>query len=584
MSIEKLMKKRIDKNLDQIVKTTYKTKSEDKIVENVSKKKRPFPLWAKITIPVTATALVATLAVPILVKNLNNLEKMIAKLSGTYVDMEGVKAFGIGNMPEDGKGPLKLKTIHYLNNSSDEEPTGDIDSSDDNDNNDGSSYSWTSEEQEQYEWEQDYDWDPTKANVLITLDDDGKPTEVVYERTNDKGVVKQNKLGNAASMYVSKNFTYVMYVDDSEWSFWQEINYAQEIRSPSGFYCHHESMQTIIIHNETGKVFALKDIIPQVNYYSGAMNYTMQVDPTKDDFLHINPMYGNEMTQWYKLLYKEEEGLIYKFVLPEETTFRRVYEAREDKYNQTYLLVSEGSYDIGQAYSSDIVNLSVYQVYGDTLLFNGSNALLYGSDNRMYAVVNDRLKVFGEGFSLNNIEVNLEVNLEGMANEFYSTFNDVECLNGICYHYGNGYLYSAFGEVWKVDENGLLHEKQNLEGTFAEYAYDGFMINGEIIGFVEYSQERYGHGGKVVQFEFNVVDEVPTIVKHEIIEATEINCYGHRIIIYQDDAGRMGRGYTKLFLLTVVDGTASARLVAYENNGGMIGVAGQITEPLLLSE
>ena len=36
-----------------------------------------------------------------------------------------------------------------LNNSSDEEPTGDIDSSDDNDNNDESSYSWTSEEQEQ---------------------------------------------------------------------------------------------------------------------------------------------------------------------------------------------------------------------------------------------------------------------------------------------------------------------------------------------------------------------------------------------------------------------------------------------------
>ena len=135
-----------------------------------------------------------------------------------------------------------------------------------------------------YDWESDYDWDPTKANVLISINEDGKVKEVVYERTNDRGQVRQDVLGNAAAVYVSNSFTYVMYVNDSEWDFWKRINFAQEMRTFNGFHCHHERMQTIVIHNETGKVFALNDLFSQVNENSGKKYHTMQVDPFREDF------------------------------------------------------------------------------------------------------------------------------------------------------------------------------------------------------------------------------------------------------------------------------------------------------------
>ena len=97
MKLEKMMKKRIDHNLDQIVKNPYETK-----------KKKKFPLWAKIMIPVTAVT--AAVAIPILVINTNNLEHMISRLNGSLINMEGVTGFGIGNAP-DKNGKIAVKNI-----------------------------------------------------------------------------------------------------------------------------------------------------------------------------------------------------------------------------------------------------------------------------------------------------------------------------------------------------------------------------------------------------------------------------------------------------------------------------------------
>ena len=90
MTLEQKMKKRIDHNLNQMVKNPYE------------KKKHKFPLWAKIMIPVTAVT--AAVAIPVLLIKAFNLESMINKLNGAYVDMNGVMGFGIGNAPdENGK-------------------------------------------------------------------------------------------------------------------------------------------------------------------------------------------------------------------------------------------------------------------------------------------------------------------------------------------------------------------------------------------------------------------------------------------------------------------------------------------------
>ena len=580
MKLEKMMKKRIDHNLDQIVKNPYETK-----------KKKKFPLWAKIMIPVTAVT--AAVAIPILVINTNNLEHMISRLNGSLINMEGVTGFGIGNAP-DKNGKIAVKNIQHLHLSDSLESE---DSSEDNSESSSeytSSTSWTDEERERYDWESDYDWDPEKANVLFTFDEEGKVTEVIYERTNGRGQVRQDRLGNAAAMYVSKAFTYVMYVNDDEWAFWQDINYAQEIVNGTGFHIHHEMMQSIAIHNETGKVFALKDILKEVDKYSGVKNYTGQLDPTKDDFIHLEPIYGQtiaQMTpQWYKVIYDEaSEKLNYKYVLPEGSGYKRTNDAKIDKYGQTFVLADDEGYDQTIRLKEDkgFVAFPKHTIIDNTLIMRRTNGVLFGNDKRAYAFIDNKLKVFGENFELSPIEKDTVVNFEGLANEFYSALNDTGWLNGACFHYEEGYLYSAFGEVWQVAEDGSLVKLDNLEGYFAKYTNDAFMIGGEIVAFVNGRDYlHYTVDGEIVHLNFSIKDGVPSYEAKHIINATEYQNKGHRVVVSQDELGGYGfpRGYTKYFLLTAKDGVVSTQYIAYGNHGGMQGVAGTISEPIDFTE
>ena len=48
--------------------------------------------------------------------------------------------------------------------------------------------------------------------------------------------------------------------------------------------------------------------------------------------------------------------------------------------------------------------------------------------------------------------------------------------------------------------------------------------------------------------------------------------------------GGFGNGPTKYFLLTVKDGEVGAQYIAYGDHGGMIGVAGTISEPIDFSD
>ena len=569
MTLEQKMKKRIDNNLNQMVKNPYE------------KKKHKFPLWAKIMIPVTAVT--AAVAVPIILFKATNLESMINKLNGSYIDMEGVAGFGIGNTPDEN-GKIAVKKLQRLN----------IDDSFEGDSSENtSSTSWSDEERERFDWESDYDWDPEKANVLFTLDDEGKIDEVIYERTNGRGQVRQDRLGNAAAMYVAKEFTYVMYVNDAEWAFWKDVNYAQEIVGGSGFHLHHEEMQSIVIHNETGKVFALKDILKEVDKYSGVKNYTAQLDPTTDGFIHVEPLYGrylDQMTpQWYQLIFDEEEGLSYRFVIPEDSGYKRTHCAKLDKYNQIYVLADDEGYDQTVRLKEDkgFVSFPDHTIIDNTLLMRRTNGVLFGNDKRAYCFDDNKLKVFGENFTLSPIEQDAVVNFEGLANEFFSCLNDTGWLNGSCFHYEEGYLYSAFGEVWRVDEDGSLTKLDNLEGNFAKYTNDAFMIGGEIIAFVNGTDfEHYTVDGEIVHLNFGLKDGVPSCTPKHIINSTEYWSKGHRVVALQDENGGYGfnRGYTKYFLLTVKDGEVGAQYIAYGDNGGVLGLAGTISEPIDFSD
>ena len=561
MNFEKRLKQHITKKLDQQVPNPYKRKR--------------FPLWAKIMIPVTAVT--AAVAVPIIIMNSQNMmEMLINQISGSTIDMNGVAGFGIGNTPsKDGK--TKMKMMRYLDNDDGEgdEP--------------GDTSSWTDEQRELYDWESDYDWDPDKANVLFTLDENGKVTEVIYERTNGRGQVRQERIGNAAAMFVSKSFTYVMYVNDDEWDFYKDIDYAQELRQPTGFHVSHHYRQTIVIHNKTGKIFALKDLLTKLTEVTGVKQYGMQADPTRDDFIHVDPPYGNleqMKSRFFKVRYDEEtENIVYEDVL-EDVGFKRRHTAEEDKYGQIYALVDDEGYDQTERLGKnlEIVELSNYTKFEKKLFTRKTNSLFYGNDERVYAFQNGKLNVFGEDFSLSPIEPDTVVNFEGLANEFYATINDTGWLNGSIFHYEEGYLYSAFGEVWQVAIDGTLTQLDDLEGNFVHWTNDSFMIGGQLIAFIDTEDVlHYSINGRFVQLKFSLKDGVPTCEAKHIINASAYQSYGHRIVIDQDTNGGFGGGFAKYYLIMVIDGKACAQYIAYGSNGGMLGVAGTISEPVNLT-
>ena len=571
MNLDRQIKKYMDEKMDTNVPNPYQ-----------KKRHKGLPVWAKICIPVTAVAMTVALVVPVVAKVIgSNLNYAMERIRGTYVNMENVKAFAICSADAKTKAP-KLSKISRLNAPDSGEEPENPDSGSEGDDNE-SEYSWTDEELELYDWESDYDWDPTKANLLVSLDDQGNISEVVYERTNNRGQVRQSVLGNCVALYVSKSFTYAMYVDDSEYQFWVDINFAQELRYFNGFHCHHEEMQTIVIHNETGKVYALKDVIPQVSDISGAMNYTMQAHPTKDDFLYISPMYGNLAPQWYKVIYDDEIGVYYKFVLPEDASYRRIGVAKNDKYGQTFLSLQYYNWDYPYLLRLDdeLPNCNYMVNLDDTFIFD-QNGAYFGSDDRVYVFKDNQLKVFKEDFELVDVEPNLSVTFEGFANEFFD--NGAENGSGFVFHFEEGYLYSMFGQVWKQNNEGVLEKYCNLEGKFAEYAKDGYMIGGEIIAIVNtHLVYNYSVDGELVQLKFGLKDGEPSYKSYKIMDASEISLYGHRMTILQDELPDMQRGPTKYFVLSVIDGRPYVNYIAYGDNGGMYGTANPITEPIIFT-
>lgn len=561
-----------------------------KVRKNIFSGRRGVAIITAIVVFFVAVAV----AVPVGIKFHNEgVFDVISKLKNTYVDMDGIAAFGVWNAPDNATGSSAyISDLCYVKTSSaDGENT---DGSEDSDGDDIITGDWSDEDR--YEWESDYDWDPSKANVLISIGEDGKLSEVVYERTNGRGQVRQDVLGNAAMVYVSDSFTYVMYVSDEEWKFWQDAKFAQEMIMPNGFACHHESAQTVVIHNATGKVFALNDIFPQVNELSGATNYTLQAEPFKRDLLCIRPMYGNLIPQWYNVIYDEKLGKIrYELVLPPDCEALQHYSlgynvraVHRDIYGQQYLL--EGCGYEGIDYESSrvtagLVELPSYKRYGNSVTFSVCNGMMFGTDHRMYVFDEGKLKVFGEDFRLYPVEEGTEVAFEGVADEFDGRLNRVK--DSVCYKLENGYLYSMFGEVWKVDEDGTLHSLGTLEGSFPRYADDGYLIGGELIAFVDTEltdDGRASMNGRMVRISFDGSSWIPKAEITHIIDASEISMHNNRMVVEQNENPYTSyRGNTKYFLITVADGKPVAEYFAYGYNGGVKGLTKPITEPLILS-
>lgn len=559
---------------------------------------------------------VAAFSITMVIRTAGSVPGILKLLKDTYVDMDGIAAFGVWNAPDSVEESGYISDVSYVRTSAYTE-SGDGDdggtlagesADEDIPDTDGGMNDQTEEDggkddeiisgdwsdDERYDWESDYDWDPTKANVLISIGDDGKVSEVIYERTNGRGQVRQDSLGNVAAVYVSKSYTYVKYVNDDRWQFWTDISFMSEALQPCSFSCLHEREQTIVIHNKTGKVFALNDLISQVSDMSGALNYTMQVQPFKDDYLYVGPMYGNYIPQWYNVVYDEaQDKLRYDLMIPEEIfqTYSLIYNVdavRRDIYGQTYLLEGywDEALDVNEfpRVTEGIVEIPEYTVYDNTLIFSEVNGMMYGSDGRMYAFDDGKLKVFGENFLLYPVEPGTRVTMEGIAGELGGRTTFVN--DGIVYRLQDGYLFSMFGEVWQLDDEGTMHVCDRLEGSFPAYGEDGYMLGGEIIAFVD--AEQYSSGaasvnGRFVRLRFDTTGDTPELVEDHIIYASEFRMISGRLLFEQNENPlSMKRGNTKYYLMLVQDGEPVIDYYGYGNDGRLLGITRPITEPVLI--
>lgn len=552
----------------------------------------------------SACAVVAVAVIPAAVIFSNSgLDSVVDRLADAYVDMEGVKAFGVWNAPSSPGESGTISNVVYVNAqdsadgdtlpaltakpfSSQAYAVGSDPAEEVGEEQEDGVISGEWSDEDRYDWESDYDWDPEKANVLIAFNDDGTIDEVVYERTNGRGQVRQDSLGNAATVYVSKDFTYVMYVSDSEWQFWKNINYAQTAASSwVNFACHHDSEQTVVIHNATGKVFALKDLIPHVNAMSGATNYTMQATPFYDNVLCVEPMYGSNynLKLWYRLRCEEGENkLYYDFVIPDEWLTDNnvnVRAVRQDIYGQQYLLVGD---NFDSRVGAGLVQLGQYEVHKElnTLTTTDINSLMYGTDGRMYCVRDGVLMVFCDNFELAPVSADAQVKMEGVADT--RTLNH---RNGINYTLVNGYLFSMFGEVWKVGEDGSLATRPAIVGTFPNFADEGYLLGGEVIAMVNAERTENGYypiNGEIVQIDFSVyTEDNPVAAYTHIIDASQIDVSDTRFIVEQNsEPYSFDRGESRHYVLTVQDGKAYVDYIAYGYGGGIKGLTKPITEPL----
>lgn len=492
--------------------------------------------------------------------------RTLTLLKGTYVDMTGVAAFGVWQAGGDTTGNSAaskaagstgtIRNLSAVNAANDD----------------------------LQDWESDYDWDPDKANVLITVTDEGKIEEVVYERTNGRGQVRQDKLGNAAKVYVADGFTYVLYVDDNTWQFWETADFAQEMLWPQGFGCLHEREQTIVIHNETGKVYALKDIMPMISEMAGAKQYTLGIHPFFDDIISVSSMSGRMQNLWFKVRFDESlNNIVYERIADDDVSVQSV---RRDIYGNYYILngtqkSSIPEYDFPASKRLD-------EKIGNELYFTSENELFYGADRRVYAFVDDCLMVYNADFELEPVSEAAETAFEGITDSFYPHYYNFSNL-GRCYVLRNGYLFSMYGEVWKLGAGGKLTRLAALRGSFPKYAEDCYILGGELIAFVDVQRiEGNSASGRVVHIDFSKFSAANPVAEITgIIGAGRIYCNNKRLIAeqtanpyyeYSEDS--------KYFMITVENGMPVAEFVAYYDKndtltlGGRLKLVKPITEPL----
>ena len=225
-------------------------------------------------------------------------------------------------------------------------------------------------------------------NKLVVMKDDGEIEEVVFEKEGEE--IKQEKIGYIYKTFVGKEFTYICYSSYpmSDYSY-NDPDYMRR-----DYRCEW-NMQSFVIHNETGKVFALADLSDSPDGFS--------ID-IFDGGVRVRDYRGGwNNGKTYKISF-ENDALKAEDIMPNKNI--EVYSIRQDKFGTLFVEINA---DIDGSDSTSCVYYSQSEY---------DNRLVLGSDGRMYNVVRDRndhnkriVKVYNENRECVAIEQGLNVSL-----------------------------------------------------------------------------------------------------------------------------------------------------------------------------
>jgi len=528
----------------------------------------------------------------------NNIANSIRSLRDTLVDMDGVAGFGIMQL---GTGRDSTPIVRGM-------------SFDTVDGVEGSGqgavvhmsgifstngkWEWTNDD-----LHEDLDWHPNESQLLVTIDQFGGVEEVVYNERNGRGVIRQHRLGLVVSIYVGAEFTFVTYGCEHLFEFTNGITQGlvlmkNHFGSRTRFY------QTIIIHNETGSVFPLIDILPNVTEALGLRRQVREGNITPFDGWLVWTWGSNRLH--FKLRMDEYYNIQTDFIRndPSPYDFHNAY--RENKALQNIFRDVYGNHFV--------LNRSVTKQDGSILYVMPWQRLYRGNDRRMYSKYGGVLKVFNEEFELVKVDIDLEVNLEEFVPQFVGSFwrgnyivNSTEhgtehigSRGGWAYILKNGYMFSMRGKVYTLEEDGRLEFLTQLEGRFVDYyaliereklidagwcetnirtlhwGYRGDIIGGEMFLFL--CQHRWGSFfwhhpmGEIIHVNFSEFSRDNRVVHfNHVMYAHRMSSNGQWMIASAND--------NRYYMITADYGRVQVDFVAYTRGiGGSLFSAKPIVE------
>ena len=448
---------------------------------------------------------------------------MIELLTDTEVNMEGVTAFGIVK----SRDTVKASALY------------------DNEKEDAAK-------------ERKFD------TTLVSFDENGDISEVVFRYTDGSGEVTQDEIGFADKIYVTTEFTYIQYSTPDDIYRDQGLNNSIPIEI---FFRCDDYCQSFAIHNESGKVYSLEmigkkyvsDVVGDNNKFE-YVHLTVFDGAINADIRFYKENHGSGASKTFKLNVDTDYNLIAEDLMPNESA--RIDNIYRDVYGNLYV------------YNYISYNLGLNETYGNVKYFSSLSSsnvsYFYGSDRKVYVMTRTDLgytiEVFDENLQITELTELPDISLFDMSISYrqHTNSNNQTLLikNGYLFQIGNGeYFITCFKHMG----NGTFEMAKIDNDSDVGYLVKSYLLDGELMAVVDKNGKR-----QFVHIDLSEYDEIGRkVIVTDICDASYVTePYGMLlksiIIVNETFTG------TQKYQITYENGRIKQTLLSDEKYGGQI--------------